>query len=201
MGQAWKLFRPVPSAVFPAQGYIHYITFCNLPKQHHQQETGNQVFQYRYLSRPFFIQTTTDTYKANPKQAAFSPQMLGVFWGRRRSQESSLKTAMESSLNLGCFSCSQPVGQDPSEGRRTLLQGLAIRYPTYQIFTLQFIITKLQFWSSNENNFMIGGHHTTWGTVLKGCNTRKVESHCKTSLIPFTQNSVMRERMVSAASL
>jgi hypothetical protein len=42
---------------------------------------------------------------------------------------------------------SQPVGFKPFE-------------VTYQIFTLQFtIVEKVQFWGSNENNFMVGGHH------------------------------------------
>lgn len=39
--------------------------------------------------------------------------------------------------------------------------------------------SKLQLWSRNENNFMLGwGVTTTWGTVLKDHSIRKVEDHC-----------------------
>ena len=44
----------------------------------------------------------------------------------------------------------------------------------YQIFTLQFITAaKLQLWSNNENNFVVGVT-----TILKSHSVRKVESHC-----------------------
>ena len=40
------------------------------------------------------------------------------------------------------------------------LRGWHIRYPAYQIFTLWFVtVAKLQLWSSNKDNFMVGGHH------------------------------------------
>lgn len=35
----------------------------------------------------------------------------------------------------------------------------------------------LQLWSSNENNLMIGVS-TTWGTIIKGHSIRKAENHC-----------------------
>lgn len=45
-------------------------------------------------------------------------------------------------------------------------------------FTLRFItVAALQPWSSNQNNFMVGVT-TAWGTVLKGCNVRKVGNLC-----------------------
>ena len=47
---------------------------------------------------------------------------------------------------------------------------------TPQIFTSQLIVVaELQLWSSNENNFMVEGHHK-WRTVLKGPSSRKVEN-------------------------
>ena len=38
--------------------------------------------------------------------------------------------------------------------------GSCIRCPIHHIFTLYFIsVAKWQLWSSNKNNFMVGGHH------------------------------------------
>lgn len=65
----------------------------------------------------------------------------------------------------------------------------------YQIFTLQFIpVAKLQLWSSNKIILWLGVT-TTCGTVLKGCSTRKVESHYSGCEI---DNSPASLRMCSA---
>ena len=73
-------------------------------------------------------------------------------------------------LNLGA---STPLGEsnDP-------LQGSHIIYPICQVFTLRFVtVAKLQVWNSNEIILWLKVT-TTWGTLLKGCSVRKVESHC-----------------------
>jgi len=57
------------------------------------------------------------------------------------------------------------------------LCGSHIRYPAFQIFTLQFItVVKLQLWSSNEIIFWLKVTRT-WRTVLKGPSIRKVGNH------------------------
>jgi hypothetical protein len=64
---------------------------------------------------------------------------------------------------------------------RALVLNLWLETPlgwaTYQIFTFWFmIVAKLQLWSSNQNNFIVGGsaQYHIWGTLLKGHNLRKV---------------------------
>jgi hypothetical protein len=55
----------------------------------------------------------------------------------------------------------QHVGGNPFGGWITLSQGLPIRYPAYHIFTLQSrTAAKLQLWSSNWDNGMVGDHHS-----------------------------------------
>ena len=65
-----------------------------------------------------------------------------------------------------------------------------IRYPIYQTFTLWFTtVVKLQLWSSNENNCMVGVT-TIQGTVLKGHSIRKAENPCfreRQSVLETTQ--------------
>lgn len=57
-------------------------------------------------------------------------------------------------------------------------RGITYRHSAYQIFTLLSITAaKLQLWSPNENNFIVGRVTTTWGTILKGLRFRKVENH------------------------
>ena len=74
---------------------------------------------------------------------------------------------------------SQPVGHYPPTG-------VPWDHRKTQIFALQFItVAKLQLWSSNKSNFMVGVT-TTWGTVLEGHSIRKGENHC--SRIKFTLN-------------
>lgn len=52
-----------------------------------------------------------------------------------------------------------------------------MRYPTYQIVTLQFLaVTELQLWSKNIIIVWLGVT-AIWRTVLNGCSTRKVENH------------------------
>ena len=52
-------------------------------------------------------------------------------------------------LQLSCLACT------------SLSQRYHSRYPTYKIFVSQLItVAKLQLRSSNENNFMAGGHHS-----------------------------------------
>lgn len=41
---------------------------------------------------------------------------------------------------------------------------------------------KLQLWSSDENNFMMGEVATTWGTVLKGHSITEIKKHCSKTL-------------------
>ena len=58
-------------------------------------------------------------------------------------------------------------------------QGSDIRYPVYQIFTLQLItVAKLQLWGGNKNNLM-DGVTITREAVLKGHGIRKAENHCR----------------------
>lgn len=46
-----------------------------------------------------------------------------------------------------------------------------------KILALQFItMARLPLWSDNENNFMLKGVATIWGTVLKGSSIREVET-------------------------
>lgn len=63
---------------------------------------------------------------------------------------------------------SLPVGQDPFEHLTSLSQGSLIIYPAYQIFAL-WLVARLQLWSSNEDNYMVGAHHN-----MKNC-TRETE--------------------------
>ena len=74
------------------------------------------------------------------------------------------------------------------------------KYQKIQIFRSLFItIAKLQLWRSNENNFMVGVT-TTWGTVSKGHNIRKVENKwIKWKRISATENKVeeMSEKMLT----
>ena len=78
-------------------------------------------------------------------------------------------------------------GPNFSEGLNIPFTGVAYQISTCQIFTLLFItVAKLQLWSSNENNFMVGGGHhnmrnciktsqyTTWRITWKGCSTREI---------------------------
>ena len=53
-------------------------------------------------------------------------------------------------------------------------------HPKTQISTLRFkTVAKLQLWSSNENDLMVGVD-TTGRTALKGHSAGEVESHCFT---------------------
>ena len=46
-------------------------------------------------------------------------------------------------------------------------------------------VAKLQLWSSNNNNFILGVT-TTWRSILKGLSIKKVENHCSSwSLVYF----------------
>jgi hypothetical protein len=52
--------------------------------------------------------------------------------------------------------------------------GVTQDHRTPQMFILQFtMVARLQLWSSNDNNFVVGVT-TTWETVLNGINIRKV---------------------------
>ena len=49
---------------------------------------------------------------------------------------------------------------------------------TYQIFTLQFIASKITDTKQQQCNFTVEGHHNMRTVVLKGHSIRKVENHC-----------------------
>lgn len=54
---------------------------------------------------------------------------------------------------------------------------------TYQIFTLWFItVTKLQLWSSIENNFTVGHHHNTRDTALRTLRTTALEAFLRSGV-------------------
>lgn len=42
----------------------------------------------------------------------------------------------------------------------------------------RFYIRKLLLWSSNKNNFVVGGHHTRRNCILKGHSIGKIENRC-----------------------
>lgn len=50
------------------------------------------------------------------------------------------------------------------------------------LYIMFVIVTQLQLWITNENNFNFmardGGVTTTWGTVIKDCSIKNVEYHC-----------------------
>jgi hypothetical protein len=57
---------------------------------------------------------------------------------------------------------SEPASTSKSGFLNLWVEGLSIRYPAYQLFTLQSVtLTKLQLRSNNKNNVMVGGHHNT----------------------------------------
>lgn len=80
----------------------------------------------------------------------------------------SLTTELNVSKKLQCFSTCG-LWSFGDRGQTTIKK---------HTFTMRFITTaKLQLWSRNKNNFMVGVT-TTWGTVLKGHGIRKFENHC-----------------------
>ena len=64
----------------------------------------------------------------------------------------------------------QPVDQNIL-GIRSLSQGFHIRYPAYQMLTLQFI-TAANYSSEVTMKIML------WLSRIKGCRMRKIENHC-----------------------
>lgn len=79
-------------------------------------------------------------------------------------------------MTLTYSSCSQPSDLHPWRCQNDPFTGVTKGHLKTYRFTLHFIKAKLWLWSSNENNFVVGGQHTL-GTVFKGCSI-KVESHC-----------------------
>lgn len=58
----------------------------------------------------------------------------------------------------------------------TLSQGLHIRHPAYHILMLWLItLAELHLWSSNKNNFTVGGHQNM-KNCIKGLQHRKIEN-------------------------
>ena len=65
------------------------------------------------------------------------------------------------------------------------LKGLHIRYPLYQLFTLQFITkSKLQLWSSNE---MVGDHNSM-RNCIKRPRIKKVENYWSPKIRSFSED-------------
>ena len=101
-----------------------------------------------------------------------------------------LITHLEVAEDLRLLSSCAPSLFIPTSGKTVILNlwamtplllNDAFARVTCQIFTLWFItVAKIQLWSSNENYFILGGHHKMGNCILKDCSIRKVENHCLT---------------------
>ena len=79
---------------------------------------------------------------------------------------------------------SKPVSRNPSYGspRTIRKQTFTLRFVTVQNYSYE-VATKIILWL---------GVTTTWGTVLKGCSIRKVESHWYTPFQTLSVKSILQ---------